>query len=180
MKLSIVHVHNLFNEHHKLISLIHRLAALNITILSWSIRIETSPSTVPTTIPIAVSPRVHYEESQNLPSASWWIWSSVTTSTKSATTAASERTAASTSTASIHAWYICSLGRDLYMNKLVVSELNSQKRTFSGRLWNVLSFRTKALLTRLGSENSTYAYLHALISVHQLFLPNSCQVADTL
>lgn len=32
--------------------------------------------------------------------------------------------------------------------------------TFNGRSWNMLSFITRAAATALGSENSTYAYLH--------------------
>lgn len=52
----------------------------------------------------------------------------------------------------------------------------SVSRTFRFRLRNWLLSRTKASLTRCGSVNSTYAYLHTLISV-PIFLPNSCQVA---
>jgi hypothetical protein len=49
-------------------------------------------------------------------------------------------------------------------------------RTFRFLLRNWLLSRTRASLTRLGSVNSTYAYLHTPISV-PIFLPNSCQVA---
>ena len=52
----------------------------------------------------------------------------------------------------------------------------SVSHTFRFRLRNWLLSRTKASLTRCGSVNSTYAYLHTLISV-PIFLPNSCQVA---
>lgn len=49
-------------------------------------------------------------------------------------------------------------------------------RTLRFLLRNWLLSRTRASLTRLGSVNSTYAYLHTPISV-PIFLPNSCQVA---
>lgn len=57
-----------------------------------------------------------------------------------------------------------------------VHRICSVSHTFRFRLRNWLLSRTKASLTRCGSVNSTYAYLHTLISV-PIFLPNSCQVA---
>jgi hypothetical protein len=50
-------------------------------------------------------------------------------------------------------------GRDMSARNRKWAE---RKPTFKLRPWKTLSFKTRAWATRLGSVNSTYAYLHIL------------------